>query len=73
MRFLRRWKENLRLACLDADRLTEEFGHAAYEVAWTLAREVRSGTLIDSRPQGHWERVQWVIAHRNFRKAWKRR
>lgn len=68
-----RWQENARLARLDADRLAEEFGSAAYEVAWSMAREVKSGAVIDTRPEGHWDRVLWVIARRDLWKLWSRR
>jgi hypothetical protein len=64
------WIERRRLAKLDADRLMEEFGPAAYEVAWTMAQEVDSGTLIDTRPEGHWDRVRNIIARRNYRPFW---
>ena len=67
-----RWKERRRLASLDADRLMDEFGPAAYEVAWTMAREVDSGTLIDTRPAGHWRRVRNIIARRSYRPFWTR-
>jgi hypothetical protein len=48
----------------------EEFGPAAYEVAWTMSQEVDSGTLIDTRPEGHWDRVRNIIARRNYRPFW---
>jgi hypothetical protein len=65
--------DNRRLAHLDADRLVEEFGQAAYEVAWTMSREVRNGAVIDSRPDGHWDRVLRVIARRDLWNLWARR
>jgi hypothetical protein len=65
-----RWLECRRLARLDADRLMEEFGPAAYEVAWSMAQEVESGRLIDLRPEGHWDRVRNVIARRTYRPFW---
>ncbi len=69
-RFWQTWIERRRLAKLDADRLMEEFGPAAYEVAWTMSQEVDSGTLIDTRPEGHWDRVRNIIARRNYRPFW---
>ena len=57
--------ERRRLARLDADMLMEEFGPSAYEVAWTMARDVDSGALIDTRPDGHWDRVRNIIARRS--------
>lgn len=72
LRYWRQWKERRRLARLDADRLMEEFGPSAYEVAWTMAQEVRSGTLIDSEPAGHWDRVRNIIAWRSYRPFWGR-
>lgn len=71
--YLRAWRERRRLARLDADRLMEEFGHAAYEVAWTMAQDIANGTLIDSRPAGHWDRVRNIIAKRTYRPFWGRR
>jgi hypothetical protein len=68
--FWQRWVERRRLAQLDADRLMEEFGAAAYEVAWSMAQDVASGALIDSRPEGHWERVRNIIARRTYRSFW---
>ena len=70
LRHWREWRERRRLARLDADMLMQEFGPSAYEVAWTMARDVRSGTLIDSRPDGHWDRVRNVIAWRSYRPFW---
>jgi hypothetical protein len=72
-RVWQQWKERRRLARLDADMLMAEYGPAAYEVAWTMAREVNSCELIDSRPDGHWDRVRNVIAWRNYRPFWGRR
>ena len=66
------WAERRKLAKLDADRLMDEFGAAAYEVAWTMAQEVDSGTLIDTRPEGHWDRVRNIIARRTYRPFWSR-
>jgi hypothetical protein len=66
LRYWQRWKEHRRLAHLDAERLLEEFGNAAYEVAWTVSREIRSGAMIDSRPEGHWDRVLRVIARQSL-------
>jgi hypothetical protein len=71
LRFWQQWTERRRLARLDADRLMEEYGEAAYEVAWTMARDVDSGALIDSRPEGHWRRVGNIIARRNYRPFWR--
>jgi hypothetical protein len=68
--WIRTWIERRRLAKLDADRLMEEFGDAAYEVAWTMSQEVESGTLIDTRPEGHWDRVRNIIARRNYGPFW---
>ena len=70
-RFWQIWVERRRLAKLDADRLMEEHGPAAYEVAWTMAQEVSSGTLIDTRPDGHWDRVRNIIARRTYRPFWR--
>ncbi|HET7155533.1 MAG TPA: hypothetical protein VFI87_09225 [Hyphomicrobiaceae bacterium] len=70
-RYWQDWKERRRLAQLDADRLMEEYGEAAYEVAWTLARDVDCGDLIESRPAGHWDRVRNIIAQRTFRPFWR--
>jgi hypothetical protein len=70
-RFWRTWMERRRLAKLDADRLMDEYGPAAYEVAWTMAQDVDSGTLIDTRPEGHWDRVRNIIARRTFRPFWR--
>lgn len=69
--FWQTWIERRRLAKLDADRLMEEFGPAAYEVAWTMAQEVDSGTLVDTRPEGHWDRVRNIIARRTYRPVWR--
>jgi hypothetical protein len=71
-RYWQTWIERRKLARLDADRLMEEFGPAAYEVAWTMAQEVDSGTLIDTRPEGHWDRVRNIIARRTYRPFWSR-
>jgi len=71
LRIWQRWLERRRLARLDADRLMEEFGPAAYEVAWSMAREVASGRLVDLRPDGHWERVRNIIARRAHRPFWR--
>jgi hypothetical protein len=70
-RYWQRWQERQRLARLDADRLMEEFGPAAYEVAWTMARDIDSGELIESRPDGHWRRVRNIIARRSYRPFWR--
>jgi hypothetical protein len=51
----------------------EEFGPAAYEVAWSMSQEVDSGTLIESRPAGHWDRVRNIIARRTYRPFWGHR
>jgi hypothetical protein len=67
LRFWRRMIENRKLAQLDADMLMEQHGPVAYEVAWTLSREVDSGELIEQRPDGHWDRVLALIAARNLR------
>jgi hypothetical protein len=69
--WIQAWVERRRLAKLDADRLMEEHGPAAYEVAWTMAQEVGSGTLIDTRPDGHWDRVRNIIARRTYRPFWR--
>jgi hypothetical protein len=61
--------ENKKLAQLDADMLMEKYGPVAYEVAWTMSREVDSGELIDPRPDGHWDRVLARIAARTYRGA----
>jgi hypothetical protein len=71
LRYWQKWMERRRLARLDADRLMEEFGAAAYEVAWTMARDVDSGAMIDSLPEGHWRRVGNIIARRTYRPFWK--
>jgi hypothetical protein len=71
-RYWQTWTERRRLARLDADRLMDEFGPAAYEVAWTMAQEVHSGKLIDTRPDGHWDRVRSIIARRTYRPFWGR-
>jgi hypothetical protein len=63
--------ERRRLAQLDADRLMEEFGAAAYEVAWSMAQDVDNGSLIDTRPEGHWDRVRNIIARRTVRPFWR--
>jgi hypothetical protein len=63
--------ERRRLAQLDADRLMEEFGAAAYEVAWSMAQDVDNGSLIDTRPEGHWDRVRNIIARRTYRPFWR--
>lgn len=73
LRLWHEWKERRRLARLDADMLMQEFGPSAYEVAWTMTREVAAGTLIDSRPEGHWERVRNIIARRSYVPVWWRR
>ena len=39
------------------------------EVVWT--QEVGSGTLIDTRPDGHWDRVRNIIARRTYRPFWR--
>jgi hypothetical protein len=70
-RYWKNWHERRRLARLDADRLMDEYGAAAYEVAWTLAQDVDSGTLIESRPAGHWDRVRNIIARRTYRPFWR--
>ena len=67
LRFWRRIIENKKLAQLDAEMLMERYGAAAYEVAWTMSREVDSGELIDPRPNGHWDRVLSLIAARTYR------
>jgi hypothetical protein len=67
------WKERRRLARLDADRLMEEFGPAAYEVAWTMAQDVDNGILIETGPAGHWDRVRNIIAWRTYRPFWGHR
>ncbi|WP_291854697.1 hypothetical protein [Bradyrhizobium sp.] len=67
----RKWQERRKLARDDADRLMEEFGPAAYEVAWTMAQDVDSGALLDSRPDGHWDRVRNIIARRTFQPFWR--
>jgi hypothetical protein len=72
LHYWRRWKERRQLARDDADRLIEEFGSAAYEVAWTLAQDVEGGSMIDSRPDGHWDRVRNIIARRSYRPFWRR-
>jgi hypothetical protein len=66
-----RWRERRRLAQRDADRLMEEFGEAAYEVAWSMAQDVESGALIESLPDGHWRRVRNIIARRTYRPFWR--
>lgn len=71
LRYWQDWKERRRLARLDADRLMEEYGPAAYEVAWTLAQDVDTGNLIESRPAGHWDRVRNIIARRAYRSFWR--
>jgi hypothetical protein len=73
LRYWHHWKERRRLARLDADMLMQEFGAAAYEVAWTMARDVDSGALIDTRPEGHWDRVRNIIARRSYMPFWGRR
>jgi hypothetical protein len=70
-RFWKIWAERRRLAKLDADRLMDEYGPAAYEVAWTMAQEVGSGTLVETRPDGHWDRVRNIIARRTYRPFWR--
>ncbi|MCC6888181.1 MAG: hypothetical protein IT536_06565 [Hyphomicrobiales bacterium] len=71
LRYWQRWHERRRLARLDAERLIDEFGPAAYEVAWTMAQEVDSATLIDSRPHGHWDRVRNIIARETCQSIWR--
>ena len=73
LRFWHQWKERRRLARLDADMLMQEFGASAYEVAWTMARDVDSGALIDTRPEGHWDRVRNIIARRSYLPFWGQR
>jgi hypothetical protein len=73
LRYWQDWKERRRLARLDADRLMEEFGPAAYEVAWSMSQEVESGILIENRPPGHWDRVRNIIARRTYRPFWGHR
>jgi hypothetical protein len=70
-RLWRTFLERRRLAQLDADRLMEEFGAAAYEVAWSMAQDVDSGSLIETRPEGHWDRVRNIIARRTYRPLWR--
>jgi hypothetical protein len=65
--FWQAWKERRRLVRLDAEMLIERFGGAAYEVAWSMSRDVRSGELIDMRTDDHWERVLAFIAARTGR------
>ena len=60
---------NRKLAQLDAEMLMEKYGPVAYEVAWTLSREVDSGELIDPNPDGHWDRVLSLIAAHTSRPA----
>lgn len=72
LHYWRRWQERRGLARDDADRLMEEFGPAAYEVAWTMAQDVAGGAMLDSRPDGHWDRVRNIIARRTFRPFWRR-
>ena len=72
LRFWHAWREGWRLAQLDADKLTEEYGRAAYEVAWSLAREVESGTFVETRPERHWNRVMYVIAWRDWHSLLRR-
>jgi hypothetical protein len=62
--FWQAWKERRRLVQLDAEMLMEKFGSAAYEVAWSMSRDVRSGELIDMRSDDHWEAVLALIAAR---------
>jgi hypothetical protein len=69
-RYWQDWKERRRLARLDADRLMDEFGPAAYEVAWSMSQDVDNGILIETRPAGHWARVRNIIARRTYRPFW---
>ena len=70
-RFWQIWMERRALAKLDADRLMEEYGAAAYEVAWTMAQDVDNGALIETRPAGHWDRVRNIIARRTYQPFWR--
>jgi hypothetical protein len=56
------WRGRRELVRLDAEMLIEKFGPAAYEVAWSLARDVRDGELIDAGSDDHWEQVLAFIA-----------
>jgi hypothetical protein len=68
LRFWQAWKERRRLVRLDAEMLMEKFGAAAYEVAWSMSRDIRSGELIDMRTDDHWERVlAFIAAHTSKR------
>jgi hypothetical protein len=68
LRFWQAWKERRRLVRLDAEMLMEKFGATAYEVAWSMSRDIRSGELIDMRTDDHWERVlAFIAAHTSKR------
>jgi hypothetical protein len=72
LRFWHAWRERRRLVRLDAEMLMDKFGVAAYEVAWSMARDIRSGELIDMRTDGHWEQVLAFIAARTGKGAFGR-
>jgi hypothetical protein len=59
-----KWLEARRQARDDSEKLIEQYGPVAYEVAWTMSREIDSGELIDQTPAGHWDRVLSVVAKR---------
>jgi hypothetical protein len=63
-RLWQKWLDARRQAHDDADKLIEQYGPVAYEVAWTMSRDVRSGELIDQTPDGHWDRVLALVARR---------
>lgn len=49
---------------MDAERLLEEWGPAAYEHARTKARKERQERLDRHLPEDHWDRVRAIIAKR---------
>jgi hypothetical protein len=62
IRLWQTWRSRRELVRLDAEMLIEKFGPVAYEVAWSMARDVRDGELIDAGSDDHWERVLAFIA-----------
>ena len=47
----------------DAEDFIAAYGESAYEEARELAREIRSGRVVDNdRPDGHWDRVRAKIS-----------
>ena len=39
---------------------------------WHTGKEwIDSGTLVDTRPEGHWDRVRNIIARRTYRPFWR--